>query len=63
MFAQRVYGRGLNVSLSIQTEANDVTDFYITRKNSLLLQQQALQQPQSPLYITAKGDGCIMLQV
>ena len=63
MFAERVYGAGLDVSINIVTDSEDVIDFHITRENSLLLQQQKLPHPQLPLHITAKGEGCIMLQV
>ena len=63
MFAERVYGAGLDVAINIVADSEDVIDFHITRENSLLLQQQKLPHPQLPLHITAKGEGCIMLQV
>ena len=63
MFAERVYGRGLDVALTIMTEASDTKDFNISRDNSLQLQQHVIGYPLSPLVINAKGNGCLMLQV
>ena len=63
MFAERVYGRGLDVALTIMTEAGDTEYFNISRDNSLQLQQHAIGYPLSPLVINAKGNGCFMLQV
>ena len=63
MFAERVYGGGLDVALTIMTEASDTQDFNISRDNSLQLQQHDIGYPLSPLVINAKGNGCFMLQV
>ena len=63
LFAERVYGRGLDVTINIETHAGDTVDFHMTRDNRLLLQQHVLKHPESQLYITGKGEGCIMLQV
>ena len=63
MFAERVYGRGLDVALTIMTDASDTEYFNISRDNSLQLQQHVIGYPLSPLVINAKGNGCFMLQV
>lgn len=62
VFAQRVYGRGLDVAVKVDTEAGESIDFHVSRDNSLLLQQHVLRHPQSPVHVTAEGEGCVMLQ-
>ena len=63
LFAERVYGRGLDVTVNIESMAGETVDFLVTRDNRLLLQQHVIKHPDSQLQVTVKGEGCIMLQV
>ena len=64
LFAQRVYGSGLDVSVSVASGvAGGQLDFHVTRENNVILQQQELPLNDDPLNVTATGDGCVLLQV
>ena len=63
MFAERVYGRGLDVTVNIESVVGERVDFLVTQHNRLRLQQHVLKHPDSQLQITANGEGCILLQV
>ena len=62
-FASRIHGDGLDVTVNVATGSGDGLDFHVTGENSILLQQQSYSKPDLDVHITAKGDGCILLQV
>lgn len=63
MFAQRIYGHGLDVIIDVKDDDGIVRNFHVLPSNSITLQQEDLNKVMSQLYVTARGEGCIMLQV
>jgi len=63
LFAQRVYGRGLDVNLSVVGAQGQSKRFHVHHGNSIVLQRQDLNKPTTELTVKAKGEGCVMVQV
>lgn len=63
VFAQRIHGTGLDVSLNVVDDQGAEKNFRVTRDNSIILQRHDLTNPTSTVQIRAEGKGCVMVQV
>lgn len=63
LFAERVYGEGLDVSVNITDSTGQSRDIHVTHDNSIILQQHEMVNPASNVEVTIKGMGCILMQV
>ncbi|KAL4228109.1 Ovostatin-like [Mactra antiquata] len=62
LFAERVYGEGLDVTVNINDGAGQSRDIYVTHDNSIILQRHDIIDPVNSVEVTIKGTGCILMQ-
>lgn len=63
VFAQRIYGTGLDVTLTAVGDQGTSKNFHVTHDNSIIVQRHDLDKPTSVLRVKAEGKGCVLLQV
>ncbi|XP_052277894.1 murinoglobulin-2-like isoform X2 [Dreissena polymorpha] len=63
LFSRRIYGSGLDVKVNVLDSFGLVRDFHVSSSNRIVLQRQDLAHPDSVLKVSAKGEGCVMLQL
>jgi len=62
LFSRRIFGGGLNVKVHIGSE-DQALNFNVNQDNRVVLQHTDLTRPEADITLTAKGSGCVLVQV